>query len=75
MITYWTFFDFTIQWIWVGIIVALAAVYFIGTLRRSLRRPKGGNSVNCAGCVLADKCNHDADKCCEEKGSDSATCH
>ena len=56
MIYNWTFFDFTIQWIWVGIIVVLAVVYLIGALRKSMKKSRKRDNINCAGCILADKC-------------------
>lgn len=75
MISNWTLFDFTIQWLWVGVIVVLAIIYIVGAVRRFIKRPNNGSMPGCSGCALSDKCEKNSASCCDDGGtSDNSDC-
>ncbi|MDE6190157.1 MAG: FeoB-associated Cys-rich membrane protein [Muribaculum sp.] len=57
----WTFSDYFIQWLWVGIIVASAIFFCVRRFFRSSKR-RGGDDA-CGGCPLKDNCHHDSSRC------------
>ncbi len=57
----WTFHDFLLQWIWVGIIVICAVVMGVRSFIRNSKR-KGLDDV-CGGCPLKDDCRKSPSEC------------
>ena len=48
--------DFTVQWVWVGIIVGLAVLYAVISMKRRFDRAKKSSNPTCAGCILSEHC-------------------
>lgn len=72
MISNWSIFDFTIQWLWVGVIVVLAVIYIVGATRRSIKRSKNNSVPECSGCILLDKCEKSSAGHCKDGDSSSS---
>lgn len=73
----WTFSDYLLQWIWLGIIVVCAAVYCVRKFF-GLSKGKGTADEACGGCLLKDNCHKDMSKCDNRRdrdnGSSGPTC-
>ena len=60
--------DYTLQWVWVGLIVICALIFNVSYARRIYRNTRKGANPSCNGCVLIDKCerNKSAEKPCDD---------
>ncbi len=60
--------DYTLQWVWVGLMVICALIFIVRYARRIYRNTRKGANPSCNGCVLIDKCerNKSAEKPCDD---------